>query len=97
LLAPKGRPHAAREQSETLIQSRGDLIDTETVEPRRGQFNGQRDAVETSTYLRHRKCCASADGEGRHHQLGALGEESARFTCNQCLSQVLGRESDLGI
>ncbi len=53
LLARPGRASTAGEETEALIEALGQLVNGERVDPRRGQLQGEWDAIQTAAYLDH--------------------------------------------
>ena len=56
-------PTAARQQRETIIQARGDLLEPELGDASCGKFDGQRDAIEMPTDRRDRGEAVTVGGE----------------------------------
>ena len=52
LVAGQGRPAAAGEEAEAVVQARGDLLHAEHAHPRGGELEGEGDAVQTAADLR---------------------------------------------
>jgi hypothetical protein len=48
LLVRKAVPASTAQQTETIVQSRSDLLDAEQLDARSGELDGERDAIEAA-------------------------------------------------
>ena len=87
LLARQGGPPAAGQQPEPVAQALEDLADGQDRHARRGQLDGQRDAVETLADLGHDRRIGGRQLEPGATAIGALGEESHRVRGGQGLER----------
>ena len=79
LLAGQGRPAPARQQPEAVVQARGNLLGRQQADPRRRQFNRQRDAIQPGTELHDGGRVRAGNGEAGLDRLSALGEQAHRL------------------
>src|SRR5438067_1803249 len=78
VLTRNRRPHSASEETEAVIESRGDLLRSEHSYPRCRQLDGQGNAIETPANLRDRPGIVRGQRETRHRVAGALDEQLHR-------------------
>jgi hypothetical protein len=79
LLAPWGGPAACRQQSEAVVQVRGDLSRAEQRGARRGQLARQRHAVEPAARLTYRRRVLGGQRERRQRTRRPLDEQARRW------------------
>ena len=58
-MAGHGRSGAGSQQAEAVVQSGHDLLDGEGLQSSRGQFDRQRDAIQSTDQLRYRQRIAA--------------------------------------
>jgi hypothetical protein len=75
LLARDGRPAATGEQAELVVEARRDALDRQHLDPRGGQLDRQRDAVQAPADLDQRGGVVRLDPETRIDQPRALDEQ----------------------
>ena len=74
---------AAGEQAQRVLQPGQDRLRRQQLDPRRGQLEGQRQAVQPAGDLGDRRRVPLVDGEVRQHRGGPLGEQAHRLAPGQ--------------
>ena len=74
-------PSAAAQQPEPVIQPGQDLGRRQRPHPRRGQFDRQRDAIQTGADGRDRRPVCVVEREPIRRRRGPFGEQAARRPC----------------
>ena len=93
LVPGEGRPAAAGQEAEAVVQPGRDLLHRQGAHPGGGQLDGQRHAVEAAAQLGHRAGVLVGHGERGLDGPGALDEQAARID----LVQVAGAHGRAGL
>jgi hypothetical protein len=88
-LARRCEACAGIEQRERVARALYDLVEREDREARRGELEGERDAVERATQLAHDGRVRIRQGELRLDRLGALDEQTHRLELPELVCTVL--------
>ncbi len=83
MLAGQGGAVAAGEQPEAIRQTLGDLFQRHRTDARCGQFQGERDAIQTIADIGQGGGVGVGDLEGRLHGQGTIDKEAHRFILGQ--------------
>ena len=84
-MARHGRATARREQAETVVEARRDLVQCDHAQTRRGKFQRERDSVQALAYLRDRARIALVQDKTRVSAYRAVDKQAYRFVALQLL------------
>jgi hypothetical protein len=96
LLARRRQPAARGEQAQPVVQPVTQALQPQQRQPRRGQFDGQRDAVQPAADVEHGGQVAGVQSELRLDRAGAVLEQRQRIASGRPLCQRLGAGSGHG-
>ena len=88
-LARRGRSVSARQQLETVTEAGSDLLHRQHADPRGGELDGQRHAIQRAAECRDGRGIAFGDDESARCRSGTVGKEPDRLVARQ-LRRIAG-------